>query len=256
MNKRDLDLKTTVNYAKEVYGDAKTVTDTPVFTHCWSVAKLAEQIAQKLFAEIRAELLPQDVSEIIAAIVHSSFLLESINVGRRTFENIADIANVQVAAMVSTLSRDYRLVETKRDIEYRGRLSQSSVSSHIVAVASILCSAQETVNALKKNGLTHLSKMRKILAQLDADLLVIHTAARYYALRLYVHAARNLLIDANQLIKKLKAEVKAAKSFEKISATIESKKAAKQTIVDERQPALVQERKNRGKARAAKKGSS
>lgn len=255
MNKRDLDLKTTVDYAKEIYGDAKTPTETGVFTHCWSVAKLAEQIAQKLFAEIRAELLPQDASEIIAAIVHSSFLLESINVGRRTFENIADIANVQVAAMVSTLSRDYRLVETKRDIEYRGRLSQSSVSSHIVAVASILCSAQETINALKKHGLLHLPKTRKILAQLDADLLVIHTAARYYALRIYVHAARNLIIDSNQLIKKLKADVKAAKSFEKIAANIECKKAAKTAIADS-EPSLPKERKSRGKARTAKKSAS
>lgn len=251
MSKKELNINTTVNFAKEVYGEAKTQTDTKVFVHCWSVAKLAEQIAQKLFGDIRAELLPQDASEIIAAVVHAAFLRESINVGRKTFESIADTTNVQVAAMVSTLSRDYRLVETKRDIEYRGRLSQSSVASHIVAVAAIVCTAQETLNALKKAGLANISKVRKIIAQLDADLLVVHTAAKYYALRIYVHAARNLINDANQLIKKLKADAKAAKSFERTAALIAAKKTKEQSD----QGGVIQMEKKRGKARAAKKGT-
>lgn len=247
MTKQELNLKTTVDYAKEIYGDAQTITDTKVFTHCWSVARLAEQIAQKLFSDIRTDLLPQDAAEIIAAIVHAAFLHESINTGRRCFENIADIANVQVAAMVSTLSRDQRLVETKRDIEFRGRLSQSSVATHIVAVAEVICTAQEIVNALKKRGLAQVSKIRKILAQLDADLLVVHTAARYYTLRLYVHAARNLINDANGLIKQLKADARAAKSQEKLAAAVEARVAAKQSVP------TPETEKRRGKVRAAKK---
>lgn len=251
MSRKELNLKETVDYAKEAYDDAITQTDTKVFTHCWSVAKLAEQIAHKLFRDIRSELLPQDASEIIAAIVHTSLLHEIIHVGRKTFENVADIANVQVAAMVSTLSRDYRLVETKRDIEYRGRLSQSSVAAHIVAVSKIVCTAQEALNKLKNNGLVNIAKTRKTLAQLDADLLVVHTAAKYYALRLYVHAARNLINDANQLIKKLKADAKVAKSFDRLAGAIESKRAAKQAI---QETTNTSEKKN-GKARSAKKSS-
>lgn len=252
MSRKQLNLRVTVDYAKAAYADAVTQTDTKVFTHCWSVAKLAEQISNKLFHDIRSELLPQDASEIIAAIVHTSFLHEIIHVGRKTFEGVADIANVQVAAMVSTLSRDYRLVETKRDIEYRGRLSQSSVAAHVVAVAKIVCTAQEVLNKLKSVGLTNVAKTRKTLAQLDADLLVVHTAAKYYALRLYVHAARNLINDANQLIKKLKADAKAAKSFENLAATIESKRAAKQSIPDDDS---ISEKK-RGKARSVKKSTN
>ncbi len=250
MSRKDLDLKATVDYAKTVYADATTVTDTKVFTHCVSVAKLAEQIAHRLFSDIRSELLPQDASEIIAAIVHASLLREVINVGRQNFENVAEVANVQVAAMVSTLSRDYRLVETKRDIEYRGRLSQSSVASHIVAVAGIVCVAQEVLNGLKDKGLVHANRTRKILAQLDADLLVVHTAARYYALRVYVHAARNLIVDSTQLIKKLKAESKAAKSMEKLAAAVELKRAAKQAVSSDD---LTVKESKRGKCRTAKK---
>jgi len=255
VSKKDLDLKATVAYAKEAYGDAQTNTDSKVFTHCWSVAKLAEQIAHKFFSDIRADMLPQDSPDIIAAIVHASILHEIINFGRKTFENVAEVANVQVAAMVSTLSRDYRLVETKRDLEYRGRLSQSSISTHIVAVAEVICSAKEVIDSLNTNGLRQLSKTRKTLAQLDADLLVVHTAARYYVLRLYVHAARNLTTDANQLIKKLKAEAKAAKSLERLTANVEAKLAAKKAseTTGETEYPITKEKK-RGKVRAAKKG--
>lgn len=254
MSKKDLDLKSTVNYAKAVYGDAATIIGTKVFTHCLSDAKLAEQIAHKVFSDIRTDLLPQAPSEIIAAIVHAAFLRDVIHIGRQTFENVADIANVQVAAMVSTLSRDYRIVETKRDIEYRGRLSQSSVATQIVAVADIVCTAQEILNTLKDSGLANISKIKKLLTQLDADLLVIHTASRYYGLRLYVHAARNLITDANQLIKKLKADAKTVKMFEKVAAGIESKKAAKQAVPEEEESEKKEPK--RGKARAAKKSTS
>ncbi len=250
MSKKDLDLKATVNYAKEYYG-ATTATDTEVFTHCLSVAKLAEQIAHKFFNDIRPDLLPQDAPDIIAAIVHVSLLHEIINVGRKTFENVAEVANVQVAAMVATLSRDYRLVETKRDLEYRGRLSQSSIATHIVAVAAVICSAKEIINSLNLHGLNKLTKVKKILAQLDADLLVVHTAAKYYALRVYVHAARNLINDANQLIKKLKTEVKEAKSLERLAANIK-KKSEVEKIEEQTAPSTRRE-SSRGKVRAAKK---
>jgi hypothetical protein len=255
VSKKDLDLKTTVNYAKEAYGELRTNTDSKVFTHCWSVARLAEQIAHKFFGDMRADMLPQDAPDIITAIVHASILHEIINFGRKTFENVAEIANVQVAAMVSTLSRDYRLVETKRDLEYRGRLSQSSISTHIVAVAEVICSAKEVIDSLNANGLAQLAKTRKILGQLDADLLVVHTAARYYVLRLYVHAARNLISDANQLIKKLKTEAKAAKAIERLTASVEAKLAIKTPVeshTSDSYPATKE--KKRGKVRAAKKG--
>lgn len=236
MSKQELNIKETVVFVKDAYAETLMPSNTKVFTHCWSSAKLAEQIAQKLFGEIRNDLLPQDVPDIIAAIVHAALLQEAISVGRKTFENVADVANVQIASMVSTLSRDYRLVETKRDVEYRGRLSQSPVSTQIVAVATMVCTAQELVNFLKssdKHSPANLVKARKILAQIDADLLVIHAAARYYALRLYVHAARNLLSDANQLIKNLKASARQLKQTEKLAANIASRVAAKATIVTE-----------------------
>lgn len=247
MSKQELNLKETIEFAKNAYGDEKTVTRTLILTHCISSARLAENIAQKLFSEIRSDLLPQDSQDIIAAIVHAAVLQDAINIGRKTFETIADVANVQIAAMVSTLSRDYRLVETKRDIEYRGRLSQSPLATQIVAAAAIVCTAQELLNFLKQNGLVELPRVRKILAQIDADLLVIHAAARYYVLRLYVHAARNLIADANQLIKQLRTEARKAKQLDKIAANVERKMAAKKGIAEE--PVALKKEKARGKKR-------
>lgn len=227
MSKQELNTAAIVDFARTAYGNTKTKTDVAVFTHCVSAARLAEQIAHKLFADMRGDLVPQDVSDIIAAIVNAAVLAETINTQRIDFENIANVSNVQIASMVATLSRDIRLVETKRDIEYRGRLSQSPVYTQIVAVAGIICAAKELLAMLKLQGSSAISKVRKISAQLDADLLSIHAASRYYVLRLYTHAARNLLTDANQLIKKIRSDAKLARAVEKNTAGFRNKVAAK-----------------------------
>lgn len=227
MSKQELNTAKTLDFVKQFYSDAKTTTNTSVFSHCVNTAKLAENIAHRLFGDMRGDVVPQDVNDIIAAIVHAGLLCEIINTRAANFELVADVANVQIASMVSTLSRDMRLVETKRDMEYRGRLSQSSVATQIVAVSAILCTAQEVVALLKQKSIASIPKIRKILAQIDADLLSIHATNRYYVLRLYAHAARNMINDANQLIKKLRSEIKTARMLEKHTTKLVSKAAAK-----------------------------
>lgn len=227
MSKQELSIDVTANFARQAYGNNLTYTNTPTYTHCVSVARLSEQIAHKLFRDMRPDAVPQDVNDIITSIVHASMLSEIINTGRVTFEQIADVANVQIAAMVANLSRDLRLVETKRDIEYRGRLSTSPLATQIVAVGAIICTAQETVRLLNTEAIVVIPKARKILTQLDGDLLCAHAATRYYTLRLYVHAARNLINDANQIIKKIKTEARAARNAAKLNANVCSRIAAK-----------------------------
>lgn len=228
MTKQVLQITTTVNFAREAYGNEKTNSDCEITTYCLAVAKLAEQIAQQLFKDMRSDIVPPDKHDIIESIVHAAVLSEAVGVARRTFENIAAITNVQIASMVSTLTRDYRMVETKRDIEYRGRLSVSPLATQIVAVAGIICNGKSVIKFLQKNGLAAVPKSRKILAQLDGDLLAVHAVSRYYTLRLYAHAARNLIADANQLIKKLKADAKLARLVEKSTEGIRTRHAAKQ----------------------------
>jgi len=248
MTKQTLQISNTVDFAKDAYGNAKTNTDYEVITYCLSVAKLAEQIAQQLFKDMRSDVVPHDKHDIIESIVHAAVLSETLATARRTFEHVASITNVQIASMVATLTRDYRLVETKRDIEYRGRLSISPLATQIVAVAGIICNAKTILKSLQKNGLAATSKARKILAQLDGDLLAIHAVSRYYTLRLYAHAARNLIADANQLIKKLKADAKTARMVEKNTAGIRSRQAAKAITTQ------AEEKKN-GRKRAVKRNS-
>lgn len=233
MTKQNLSIDTTVLFAKSTYGEEKTQTAVDVFSHCWAVARVAEKIAHKLFQDMRGDVIPQDSADIITAIVHAAILSETIHTKRQTFESIADVANVQIAAMVSTLSRDIRLVETKRDIEYRGRLSQSTVATQIIAVAAIVCTAQEVIKLLTDNAIAAIPKARKILAQLDGDLLCVHAASRYYVLRMYAHAARNLINDANQLIKKMKAEARLARNIEKNTAGLRTRAAAKKSATNE-----------------------
>lgn len=226
MNKQELNVSRTIDFAKQLYAEAQTATNTLVFKHCLNTAKLAENIAHRLFSDMRGDVVPQDVNEIIAAIVHAGILCEAINTRCANFETVADVASVQVASMVSTLSRDMRLVETKRDMEYRGRLSQSAVATQIVAVSAIICTAKEALLQLKQNSIASVPKIRKILAQLDADLLAVHATNRYYILRLYAHAARNTINDANQAIKKIRSEIKTARLLEKNAANVANRLAA------------------------------
>jgi hypothetical protein len=198
---------------------------------------------------MRGDMVPQDKNDIIESIVHAAVLSEIIATARKSFEHVAAVTNVQVASMVSALTRDFRLVETKRDIEYRGRLSVSPLATQIVAVAGIMCGAKSVLNFLQQNELAAVPKARKILAQLDGDLLAIHATSRYYTLRLYAHAARNLILDANQHIKKLKADARTARIVEKNTASIRNRHAAKVAASPN------QEEPKRDRKRATKRNS-
>lgn len=230
MGKQKLSVNETVEFAKTIYANKYTSLDLPIYAHCLSTAKMAEKIARKLFQDMRSDVIPRDVDDIIESIVHASILSEAINSGPATFEQIADIANVQIAAMVSILSRDLRLVETKRDLEYRGRLSTSALPAQIVAMGRIICAAQDTQKKLLAGALAIVPQARKILTQLDGDLLCVHAVSRYYTLRLYAHAARNLISDSNQLIKKLKTEARTAKTVAKMTAGVRNRQAAKGSL--------------------------
>lgn len=205
MKKTDeLSVTTTFEFSKECYGDKTLNTGLPYTSFCRRVGSRAEDIAQKLYNDMRPDCVGENKDDNIAAIVHCSLLCDVLNVSACAFEHVADVTNVQVAAMVAAISRDFRLVETKRDMEFRGRLSQSSLGAQIVFVARTICFAQSTADFLARAGLTAVAKIRKNIAQMDADLLSVTAANKYYILRTHVHAARNLLSSIQQQIKTLK----------------------------------------------------
>ncbi|NBT75201.1 hypothetical protein EBZ80_18545 [bacterium] len=209
MKKQDgSSIQQTLEFATQHYRDLQTPTGTKLIDHCKNVAYQSETIAQKLYQDIRADYLPDDTKESIASIIQAALLHDVLNVSACAFEHIAETTTVQIAAMVADISRDFRLVETKRDMEFRGRLSQSPVGAQIVVVADILCTAKDILTMLKTSGMPSVPKAKKMLTQLDGDLLAIHAASRYYILRLYVHAARNLLSDISQTIKDCRQKAK------------------------------------------------
>lgn len=204
----ELSLEKTFQFATQCYAAKTTLSGDNLMAHAKHVARHAEKIAVELYQDIRADYMPDDTKDSITTIVHCSLLHDVLNVSACAFENVAEITNVQIAAMVAALSRDFRLVETKRDMEFRGRLSQSPVGAQIVAVADIICTAKGLSNLVDASGLAEAAKVKKLLAQLDGDLLAVHAANKYYVLRLYAHAARNLLVEVSQ---KLKAQKQRAK---------------------------------------------
>jgi len=237
-------LETTVEFAKQYYQAQPSIHNCTLIQHSVSVARLAEQIGARLYQDVREDYMSEETKESVAIMVHGAILHDVINVGRCAFEHIAERTTVQVAAMVADLSRDFRLVETKRDMEFRGRLSASTVGTQIVAVADIICTAKEVVTMLNDVGAPATSRAKKLLIQLDGDLLSIHAASRFYTLRLYTHAARNLLQDASKLIKECRGKARAARAATALAERICARKAAEVEL-----PAKPVKEKLRGKKR-------
>jgi hypothetical protein len=231
MKKIATPLEKTLEFAKTHYGAKTNIFGTLLFEHCSNVARQAETIAQRLYQDVRADCNQDSTKESVLAIIQVALLHDVLNTSACAFENIAETATVQVAAMVADISRDFRLVETKRDMEFRGRLSQSPVAAQIVVVADIICTANEALRFLQAGGLSAVPKAKKILTQLDGDLLAIHAASRYYILRLFVHAARNLIGEISQKIKdcrhKAKVEKFLAQNTKKLRDRIEQQNKAK-----------------------------
>ena len=237
----------TIEFAKLYYKDTPSIHRRTLLQHAVAVAKMSEQIARKLYQDVREDFFGDDTQESVATIVHAALLHDVINVGRCAFEHIAERTTVKIATMVADLSRDYRLIETKRDMEYRGRLSCSLIGTQIIAVADILCSTKEIIDLVTDRGLEATQKARKILMQLDGDLLVIHSNNRFYTLRLYTHAAQNLLQDANKLIKDCRAQARKAKADQAAEARIRSRLAAKHAQSE----VHTEKERSRGKKRAS-----
>jgi len=238
-------IQQTIDFAAQHYREKTTVAGADLLQHCLTIARQAEIIAAKLYQDVRKDCLGDSSKDSIAAITQTAILRDVLRVSECTFENIAEIATVQVAAMVALITRDFRLVETKRDMEFRGRLSQSPIGAQIVVVAEVLCAANDIKKHLDKHGLAHLTRFKKKLTQLDGDLLAVHATNKYYMLRLYAHAARNLLIEISQQIKTLKQQARAQKSLELTEKRIRTRLEAEATIQPARPaPKKAQQKKS------------
>jgi hypothetical protein len=224
-------IEKTMGFAKQHYETKKTFTGELLFDHCVTVSKQAELIAARLYQDVRVDFMPDNTKESISAITQAAVLHDVLNVSACAFENVAETTTVQIAAMVADISRDFRLVETKRDMEFRGRLSQSPIGSQIIVAADVICTARDLLTVLATQGLVVVPKAKKILAQLDGDLLALHAANRYYMLRMYVHAARNMLSDVSQKIKDCRHQAKIdkilAQTTKRLREKVEAEKKAK-----------------------------
>lgn len=255
MTPLEIEIANTAEFAKRQYGDRQSVYGRSLLQHCTAVSKIAESIAQKLYQDLRADFSHADTSESIATIVQGAMLHDVINV-RCAFEEVAEQTTVQIAALVADISRDFRLVETKRDMEFRGRLSQSPVSTQIVAIADVLCTTKEVIHMLREQGNSAVPRARKLLAQLDGDLMAIHAANLYYVLRLYSHAAKNLMRDASQLIKDCRAEVRRVRLAAQLTANVNAKVAARlSTQITEDKASDKKKGQKNAKKRVARKDS-
>lgn len=244
MKKQTKPVDKTLEFARNCYADKGTAIGTCLLQHCILVSQQAALIGEKLYQDVRADFMPDSTKDSLGAISQGALLHEVLNVSACAFEHIAEIATVQIAAMVADISRDYRLVETKRDMEFRGRLSQSPVAAQIIVTADIICMASDMLKLLEKQGLVAVPKVKKLLTQLDGDLLAIHAANRYYILRLYVHAARNMLSDVSQRIKDCKHQAKLDKIVAQSTRSLREAVAQKEAKAKKKKELRYAEKRN------------
>lgn len=238
MQKENILISDTLALVTDYYKGKRSIGFRTLEDHCRRVADVGQKIAAKLFSDMKGEMFSADTQTNVESVIHAGLLHAAINVGACSFEDIAENTTVQIADMVSNVSRDFRLIETKRDIEFRGRVSQSSIATQIVALADIICTTKEIIDSITKNGLASIKRPRKILICLDADLLALHAATRYYTLRLYAHAAKNLITDAGQLLKDKKREVRQEKIAKNLQIAVKRNIAAKRVVqTDDSAPA-------------------
>lgn len=214
-------------FAKKHYCDAKTFLDVPVIDHCMCIARQSETIAARLYQEVREDFMPDDTKESIANIVSSAILRECFTAGFCSFEDVVAAANVKIAAIVSLISRDPRLVETKRDLEFRGRVSQSPVNAQIVVLSDILCTARRIKAHVIDAKIPAKLPVKKILNKLDGDLLALHGTSRHYVLRLYAQAAKKIIIETADVLRQQKKKLKEQQLVAHYQAKITSVKKTK-----------------------------
>jgi len=222
----ELQVVETAAFAKRFYADKTTEFDERFIDHGMSVAAQTEKIATKLYADLRADYFLESDRDNIGAAVHCAILHDVLNVSACNFEQIAEATNVQIAAMIAEISRDFRLIETKRDAEFRGRVSQSPLSAQIVVVADAICNLKTMRAYFDRVGLSAVARLKKSISQIDGDLLAVQAANRYYVLRMYCHAAKNMLTELSQQIKERRKAAKIDKFVEKNTATLRAKVAA------------------------------
>jgi hypothetical protein len=215
-----------LTFAAQHYRDLHTAVGVELIAHSKQVAQQAETIAHKLYQDVRADYFPDDSKESISAIIQGALLHDVLNVSACAFENIAEISTVQVAAMVADISRDFRMVETKRDMEFRGRVSGSPVGSQIIVLADIICTARDLMTLVNTKGTAAIPKAKKLLTQLDGDLLALRATERFYVMRLFSHAARNLLADVSRTIKECRHRAKLDKIVAQNTTGIRERAAA------------------------------
>jgi hypothetical protein len=224
-------IEKTLAMAKQFYAGRQSVGCRTLEDHCNRVARAAQTIAKKLFADVKPNTFADDTQTQIMSVAHAGLLHAAISSGACAFEDIAEQTTVQIADMVANNTRDYRLIETKRDIEYRGRISQSSIASQLVALADIICTVKEVKDTVEKSGLASVLRPRKILIRLDADLFSLHAASRYYVLRCYTHAAKNLIAETGQLLKDKKQQVRDIKAKKALTKVVQKSLAAKRRLI-------------------------
>jgi len=219
-------LETAAAFAKKHYAKTTTFSGLLTYDHCRVVAQQAEVITKKLYQDVKEEFLPSSVKHNLSLVVQAGLLHEVLNVSACSFEKIAEVAGVQVATTVADLSRDYRLVETRRDIEFRGRISQSTVAAQIIVLSDVITTVRELDGFFQKTGSSFIPKAKKILSQIDGDLLALHPLNRYYILRLYTHAAKNSVAAFSQKIAAHKKAIKLQKFLERKTKSLREKVAA------------------------------
>jgi len=146
-------------------GQKRRITLTAQSRHPPAVAAAAEVWGRRYFRHYR--MLRPDDKATVENMWHAG-MLHGVMVGCGiTWDEILNLANMEVANIVADVSRDNRLSYPRRVQEHANRLCRAEEASKIVKLADVFCNLKEVITALH----TDEDRIKKLLLGWPEEML-------------------------------------------------------------------------------------
>ncbi len=196
-----LDICATRLFADHMYETSLTPAGKTILNHAEEVSRYVRRAATDYYHYVRGEFLPPECTDPLESAVHASILHEVIERGGCTFEAVVAETDLAAGHFVADCTRDHRLPEARRLLEFRSRISEAPILSQIIVLCDTLCTIRDTAAWLPNQPRDVIMATGDLLPRWDEDLSALNQTVRYTPVRPFVKYARRQLTDLGQLIR-------------------------------------------------------
>lgn len=148
-----------LRFCKTKHRQQRRADGSPYWRHPQSVGKIAYGLAIRYFRAIDPIIFPNDMERAenlyLGGLMHDT--IEDCGV---TYEEVAQVTNIQVADLVSAVSEDHRLSIVPRRIDYANRLGLCTLDAKILKLADLVHNLSEAHDLIRSHPETARSFLR------------------------------------------------------------------------------------------------